>query len=100
VLGAFVLGAFVADAATMPLHWIYDVAQIKQLVGDGAPTFFHPPSCPFYDVRQPTTSRVNLAARARCDVACRGAALELEQWLVHWTHENRSTASQPGARGC
>jgi hypothetical protein len=48
---AAVLGAFVADAATMPLHWIYDVQRIEQLVGDGAPTFFHPPSCPYYDVR-------------------------------------------------
>jgi hypothetical protein len=48
---AAVLGAFVADAATMPLHWIYDVQRIQQLVGDAAPTFYHPPSCPYYDVR-------------------------------------------------
>lgn len=48
---AAVLGAFVADAATMPLHWIYDVQRIEQLVGDAAPTFFQPPSCPYYDVR-------------------------------------------------
>ena len=26
--------AFVADAASMPLHWIYNVNQIKKLVGN------------------------------------------------------------------
>ena len=43
-----VLGSFVADAAAMPLHWIYDQAQIARLVGSGAPEFHDPPSCPFY----------------------------------------------------
>jgi hypothetical protein len=45
---AAILGGFVADAATMPLHWIYDVEKIKELVGDKNPEFFSPPSCPFY----------------------------------------------------
>ena len=43
-----VLGAFVADAAGMSLHWIYDQGQILRLVGSGSPFFFSPPSCPFY----------------------------------------------------
>lgn len=45
---ASIMAAMVADAAAMPLHWIYDVNQIKQLVGNGVPEFFNPPSCPFY----------------------------------------------------
>jgi len=32
----------------MGLHWIYDVQKIKQLVGQGTPEFFEPPSCPYY----------------------------------------------------
>eukprot|EP00123_Amoebidium_parasiticum_P013351 comp21908_c0_seq1/m.31454 comp21908_c0_seq1/g.31454 ORF comp21908_c0_seq1/g.31454 comp21908_c0_seq1/m.31454 type:complete len:340 (-) comp21908_c0_seq1:351-1370(-) len=45
-----VVGAFVADVATMPLHWIYDDAKIKELVGgESDPEFFSPPSCPFYN---------------------------------------------------
>ncbi|KAI3424161.1 hypothetical protein D9Q98_009520 [Chlorella vulgaris] len=49
---AAVLGALVADAATCPLHWIYDVEKVKGLLsGKGrleAPEFFPEPSCPFY----------------------------------------------------
>ncbi len=30
---AALLGSFVSDAAVMPLHWIYDTNEIKQLVG-------------------------------------------------------------------
>ena len=43
------LGAFVADAATMPLHWIYDTAALAAKVDGGEPAFFEPPSCPFYN---------------------------------------------------
>jgi len=46
-LGA-ILGSFVSDAATMPLHWIYDVDKIKNLVGTGNPEFYKTPSCPYY----------------------------------------------------
>ncbi|KAL4424390.1 hypothetical protein ABPG77_005633 [Micractinium sp. CCAP 211/92] len=50
---AAVLGAFLADAATMPLHWIYDPAKVQSLLeskGKAAePEFFPQPSCPFYD---------------------------------------------------
>ena len=44
-----VLGAFLADAAGMSLHWIYSQSEIAGLVGSGSPFFFNPPSCPFYD---------------------------------------------------
>jgi hypothetical protein len=47
---AAVIGAFVADAASMPLHWIYEVGKIDSLVESNAPEFFDPPSCPFYEV--------------------------------------------------
>eukprot|EP00042_Codosiga_hollandica_P041730 m.375273 g.375273 ORF g.375273 m.375273 type:complete len:346 (+) comp56177_c0_seq12:78-1115(+) len=46
---AAIVGAFVADAAAMPLHWIYNVTEIKDLVGSGAPEFYYPPSCPYYN---------------------------------------------------
>ena len=48
---AAVTGAFVADAATMGLHWIYDDEKMKQLAvarGSAGPEFYEPPSCPFY----------------------------------------------------
>mmetsp|Transcript_22693 Transcript_22693/g.42466 ORF Transcript_22693/g.42466 Transcript_22693/m.42466 type:complete len:353 (-) Transcript_22693:75-1133(-) len=45
-----VLGVFVADAASMGLHWIYDNEQLMKKLGTRreAPEFFSPPSCPFY----------------------------------------------------
>lgn len=48
---AAVTGGFVADAATMGLHWIYDGDKMKQLAearGTAGPEFYEPPSCPFY----------------------------------------------------
>lgn len=42
------LGGFVADAAAMPLHWVYDTAKIARLVGTGVPEFFSPPQNAFY----------------------------------------------------
>jgi len=43
---------YAADAATYPLHWIYDVTKVKDLVKGGrqdTPEFFLTPSCPFYN---------------------------------------------------
>ncbi|EFN53530.1 hypothetical protein CHLNCDRAFT_136632 [Chlorella variabilis] len=49
---AAVLGAFVADAATTPLHWIYDLEKVKALLESKSklaqPEFYPEPSCPFY----------------------------------------------------
>ncbi|CAH0485361.1 unnamed protein product [Peronospora farinosa] len=48
---AAITGGFVADAATMGLHWIYDDEKMKQLAvahGSAGPEFYEPPSCPFY----------------------------------------------------
>ncbi|KAG2759497.1 hypothetical protein JG687_00009422 [Phytophthora cactorum] len=48
---AAVAGGFVADAATMGLHWIYDADKMKELAAarrSGGPEFYEPPSCPFY----------------------------------------------------
>ncbi|KAF6253565.1 ADP-ribosylation/Crystallin J1 [Scenedesmus sp. NREL 46B-D3] len=47
-----VVGALVADAATMGLHWIYDQDKLQQLLASkqAAPEFFDPPSCPFYEM--------------------------------------------------
>jgi len=51
---AAVLGAIVADAATMPLHWIYDIEKINSLLAQAGrtaanPEFYPTPSCPFYN---------------------------------------------------
>lgn len=46
-LGA-VTGGTIADAAAMPLHWIYDTGIITKKVKGGDPAFYSPPSSPFY----------------------------------------------------
>jgi len=50
---AAVLGCFTADAAAMPLHWIYDNAKLRSIIGDSEPLFFETLSCPFYNGRAP-----------------------------------------------
>lgn len=47
MIGA-VVGAMVGDAASMPLHWVYDTKQLREIVGDADVAFFPTPSCPFY----------------------------------------------------
>jgi hypothetical protein len=47
-LQAALLGAFVADAATMPLHWIYSPADISNILQGKDPEFYEKPSSPFY----------------------------------------------------
>jgi len=47
-LATSMLAGFVADAASMGLHWIYDQNLIASKVGSGSPAFFNPPSCPYY----------------------------------------------------
>lgn len=50
-----IVGAFVADAATMPLHWIYDQTVLERMTKQRlsgtshGPEFFSPSSSPFYD---------------------------------------------------
>lgn len=52
---AAIVGALIADAATAPLHWIYDCPKISMLLADKGkgqnPEFYDPPSCPFYTVQ-------------------------------------------------
>ncbi|KXZ52342.1 hypothetical protein GPECTOR_10g975 [Gonium pectorale] len=49
---AAILGGLLADAASMPLHWIYDVPKMQELLAsksrEATPEFFPEPSCPFY----------------------------------------------------
>jgi len=47
-LGAIV-GALVSDAATMPLHWIYNTTKIAELAAGQPPEFHDPPSNPYYN---------------------------------------------------
>jgi hypothetical protein len=53
---AAIVGAFIADAATMPLHWIYDQIAVENMLKerikstqDLGPEFFDPPSSPLYN---------------------------------------------------
>lgn len=49
---AAVVGAFVADAAAMPFHWIYSQSQITRTVGPGStPEFYPTPQCQWYSYR-------------------------------------------------
>lgn len=49
---AAVVGGFVADAASMGLHWIYDDAKLAGLVAAAPqPEFHEPPACPFYEYK-------------------------------------------------
>lgn len=45
---ALVRASFITDAATMPVHWIYNQTELAALVQQRSPAFFSPPSCPFY----------------------------------------------------
>lgn len=40
--------SIISDAASMPLHWIYNQADVASKVGRGEAAFFPTPSCPFY----------------------------------------------------
>ena len=47
---AALLGATVADAATRPLHWIYNQTQLDGIVGGDNPEFWHENKSPFYSL--------------------------------------------------
>jgi hypothetical protein len=43
-----VVGALVADAASVPLQWIYEDATMRGIVGDRQPEFWPESHCPFF----------------------------------------------------
>lgn len=45
-----VIGAVVADAASLPLQWIYSAEKMKEVVGDKSPEFWPESHCPFYSL--------------------------------------------------
>ena len=45
---AAIVGASVADAATRPFHWLYDVKKLEEIVGDGDPAFWSTSQSPYY----------------------------------------------------
>jgi len=45
-----IIGAVVADAASLPLEWIYKDATMKEIVGDKNPEFWPESKCPFYSL--------------------------------------------------
>ena len=50
---AAIRGAFIADAASMGTHWIYDPAEMLQTVNDAnAPEFREPPSPKYHSAEE------------------------------------------------
>ena len=45
---ASILAAVVADAATRPFHWLYDLEELKRVIGDEDPEFWPESKSPFY----------------------------------------------------
>jgi len=45
-----VIGAVVADAASLPLQWIYDDKKMKEIVGEKNPEFWPESHCPFFSL--------------------------------------------------
>jgi len=45
-----IVGAVVADSASLPLEWIYKDATMKEIVGDKNPEFWPESKCPFYSL--------------------------------------------------
>ena len=45
-----IIGAAVADAASLPLQWIYDDKKMKEVVGDKDPEFWPESHCPFFSL--------------------------------------------------
>jgi len=54
-----VIGAVVADAASLPLQWIYNDSTMKEIVGDQNPEFWPECKCPFFTVPTGTNSCYN-----------------------------------------
>ena len=54
------LGATVADAASRPLHWVYDEKKLKSYIKDRKTiTFFKKNRCPFYSIKTGEVSGYN-----------------------------------------
>jgi len=73
---ASIIGAVVADAASLPLQWIYSGEKMKEVVGEKSPEFWPESHCPFYSL--PTgsvccytdemlTTLASLAAQSKVD---------------------------------
>jgi len=71
-----VIGAVVADAASLPLQWIYDAKKMKEIVGDKSPEFWPESHCPFYSLAtgcvccytdEMLTSLASIAASSKVD---------------------------------
>jgi len=45
-----IIGAVVADAASLPLEWIYQEEKMNEIVGDSNPEFWRESKCPFFTV--------------------------------------------------
>ena len=49
-------GVFVGDAATMPVHWIYNQKELRDSIESSSVLFHSPPICPYYTYPKGTLS--------------------------------------------
>ena len=84
------MSGLVADAASMGLHWIYDVAKIKALTKTHAPEFFEPPSCPFYKYEPGQLSPYGAEALAVLNVLGRMREFEAHEFAVQLKDDIKS----------
>jgi len=63
-----IIGAAVADAASLPLQWIYDDKKMKDVVGDKSPEFWPESNCPFFSL--PTGSSSCYTDEMSTTLAC------------------------------
>ncbi|KAK9830326.1 hypothetical protein WJX72_011026 [[Myrmecia] bisecta] len=66
----------------MGLHWIYDVSEIKRILGRDAehPEFFKPPSCPFYKYASGSLSPYGDEVRPLLTSMCDAGGLDAAQF--------------------
>jgi hypothetical protein len=88
---AAVVGAVVGDAATMGVHWIYDMGELAARLQHhlAAPEFHEPPACPYYEYRNGALSPYGdqaLVVRPSCVFPQRRVAeFDLALYMVYLT---------------
>ena len=50
------MGSFVGDAATMPIHWVYNQEELRASLKGSSVLFHSPPICPYYTYTTGTLS--------------------------------------------
>eukprot|EP00803_Ostreobium_quekettii_P003274 evm.model.scf_647.2 EVM.evm.TU.scf_647.2 scf_647:34244-37107(+) len=101
---AAVLGGFVADAASMGLHWIYNVSHLQDLLKKHLVVttelphaeFFEPPSCPFYEYTSGKLSPYGFEARTVLESVATVGGVDGPQMSQHMYESFKQYASSGG----